>query len=134
MTQEGIDDSGFSLNLSEAKLYYGDLYVAEFSSISITSLLIYNSLHVESFSLSKEMKQFVPTQVEGVDVVYTIFNPFNITIEASGAFGTLEGGVNLSEHKILLHLNASATLLKQKPFWLRKLKKIEGEYVYESHY
>jgi len=134
IAQEGIHDKGISFSITDAKLYYGDLYVAEFSEISITTLLLYNALSVDAFTLSKEMKQFLPREVEGVEVSYSIFDPLHVNILSSGEFGDVEGSIDLSERRISLHLLASPMLKKQKPFWLRRLKKVEGEYIYESSY
>ena len=134
ITQESMNDSGLSFSISDAKLYYGDLYVAEFSSISLTTLILYNSLSVDSFTLSKDMKQFLPREMEGITIMYTPFNPLHVSLDASGEFGELEGDVDIATRHITLHLLASPMLTKQSPFWLRKLKKVEGEYIYELNY
>ena len=134
IAQEGIHDNGLRFSLSDAKLYYGDLYVAEFSEISITTLLVYNNLSIEAFTLSSEMKQFLPREIEEISVTQSIFDPLHVNINASGEFGDLNGSINLSTHLMAIDINASSLLQKQKPFWLRKLKKTKGGYHYERSY
>ena len=131
---ESLSDNGISFSLKEARLYYDDLYVANFSEISITTLLLYNKLHVDAFTLSSEMKQFLPQEVEYLDVSYSVIDPLHVNISASGEFGELEGSVNVRDRNGSLHLLPSPQLSKQKPFWLRKLKKVEGEYIYAIRY
>ena len=134
LTQEHISDSGLSLHVKEAKLYYGDMYVASLSELSITPLLIYNTLHIESFTLSKEMEQFLPRDIDAIAISYSVIDPLHVTINAQGAFGALTGRVDLKARHLVLDLEPSATLLKKRPFWMRRLKKVEGVYRYESSY
>ena len=134
LTQEHIHDSGLTLHVKDAKLYYGDMYVATLSELSITPALLYNNIHVESFELSKEMEQFIPRDIAKVDITYSIIDPLHVNITSSGAFGELDGEIDLKARHIILNLSPSATLLKKRPFWLRRLKKVEGVYRYESSY
>ncbi len=63
ITQENIIDKGFSLSLEEGRLYYGDLLVAEFSKISILSLLVFNQVSLAPVTLSKHMEKLFPRNI-----------------------------------------------------------------------
>ena len=134
IAQERIEDSGFSFSLYDGKLYYGDLYVANFSAIHLRPFILYNALSVEAFTLSEDMQQFLPLEIEGITISYTPFNPLHVNLFAKGEFGELTGDVSLKEQKVNIDINASKMLRKQQPFWLRKLKKVEGKYHYELKY
>ncbi len=135
LSKEHLKDAGFSLHVKDALLYYDDLEVGTISNISITPLLIYNSINVSSFTLHSDMEQFVPTQIDGISVTYSIFNPLHVTLYGEGQFGMIEGEAALLDHNISIRLQPSKLLEKQNPFWLRRMKKdSEGGYVYESAY
>lgn len=101
ITQENIIDKGFSLSLEEGRLYYGDLLVAEFSKISILSLLVFNQVSLAPVTLSKDMETFFPRNIEGATLKYTPFNPLHVSIQGSGDFGILHGDIHLVDRSRL---------------------------------
>lgn len=135
LSQEQLSDQGFGLKISDGILYYDDLIVAKIEEIEIRSLLVYNSLDIAPFSLSKDMEQFIPVAMNSLNITHSVFNPLHVKIEGEGDFGLLEGDISLYDRKISLLLTPSATFTKMRPFWLKRMKKTtEGDYRYESTY
>ena len=132
---EKLLDKGLSFKIQEGLIYFDDLVVAKIDEISIVPLLAYNSLHVKPFSFSEDMKQFIPLKVDNLNITQTLINPLHVRIESSGEFGSLEGDIALKDRNISLILRPSKLLLKQRPFWMKELKKdAQGGYRYESNY
>jgi hypothetical protein len=135
IVNEDIQDRGFSLNISDGTLFYGDLNVVTFSDISFKTLLVYNSIHMQPFELSDDMESFFPKNVTSLNAQHSIFNPLHVTFKGSGDFGSFKGDIDLLENKLHLILIPSKLLLKKKPFWMKKLKKDkEGGYRYAISY
>jgi hypothetical protein len=135
LSAELPSDSGFRFKISDGTLYFDDLVVAKNSEITITPLLVYNSVDVKAFSFSEDMKQFTPLGVDGISLRHSIFDPLHVKIQGSGDFGSLDGKISILDKNISLILTPSPQLIKQKPFWLRKMKKnSQGDYTYESTY
>ena len=135
VSAEKLTDNGFSFKINDGVVYFDDLAVAKIGEISLTSLLFYNRIDVKPFSFSKDMQQFVPLRVDNLNITYTIINPVNISIAASGEFGSLKGDISLLDKNISLLLKPSKTLLNKRVFWLRQMKKdSQGGYHYESAY
>ena len=135
VSAEKLTDSGFNFKINDGIIYFDDLVVAKIEEISITPLLVYNNIKVLPFTLSKDMKQFIPLKIETLYIKHTILNPLHVSIKSSGDFGSLSGDIAIMDRNVSLILTPSKLLLKKKPFWLRKMKKdSQGGYRYESAY
>ncbi|MBN2895254.1 MAG: hypothetical protein JXK05_05110 [Campylobacterales bacterium] len=135
ISQERVIDNGLTLGLQEGTIYYDDMAIAAFEAIRLRPWVFYNSLVLEPTELSAEMEQFVPRSIDWLKITYAVYDPLHVTIEGSGAFGSVEGSVALFDRNISLTLTPSEALLGKKPFWLGKLKKdSEGGYRYETTY
>ncbi len=135
ITQENIIDNGFSLSVEDGRLYYGDLLVAEFDKINILSLLVFNRISLDPVILSKDMEAFFPRNIQELSLKQTLFNPLHVSINGFGDFGVIAGDINLLDRNITLDLEPSKVLISKKPFWMKKLKKIEtGAYRYATTY
>ncbi|WP_345985136.1 hypothetical protein WCX49_10995 [Sulfurimonas sp. HSL-1656] len=128
-------DRGVDFVLKGGDLYFEDLHVARLERITVTPWLFYNSVRVAPFTLSSDMESFAPRSVDGMRVTYSVLDPLHVTLEGSGAFGSVTGQVALLERKITLELTPSAALRAKRPFWLKQLRSIEGgAYRYETTY
>ncbi|GEM_PF-652984 len=135
IAQEHVSDQGFSLLVTEGKIYYDDLYVGTFEKLSILPLLVYNRASIENFAISKEMNRFAKGSVSEVNVHHSIVSPWTLYITAHADIGDVTAEVHLKEKHIALLLEPSQALMKRSPFWLRQLKKTEeGGYAYETTY
>ncbi len=132
---EEIHDYGWNITVKDGLLAYDDLTVATLDAISVTPLLIYNTITVDPILLAEDMEQFVPRSIEEIRIVHSILNPLHVSISASGEFGVLQGDVALLDRNVSLILEPSKVLTDSKPFWLGRLKKdTEGGYRYETAY
>lgn len=132
---EKVVDDGFIFKVEDGTLYFDDLVVANFDEISIVPLVFYNSVDVKPFSLSDDMRQFIPLKVNNINITQTVVNPLHVKIDARGEFGSVSGDIDILNSKISLILMPSKLLLKKRPFWLRQMKKdSQGGYRYESTY
>lgn len=135
LSGEYIDDRGFALALQSGTLYYEDLKIATLGDVTLTPLLVYNSVAIAPFSLSEAMQQFLPGTIEYVRAYQSVVSPAKVNLSAAGDFGSLNGVVDLYKKTVTLHLDPSSILLEQQPLWLSKLKKQpSGEYLYEDTY
>ena len=134
ISDERLNDSGFALDISEGKLYYGDLKVADIDTAKINIWGLFNRFSAEGIQINSAMKQMLFGTIEDVSITHNIFNPLHVSIASKGDFGTLHGGVDLLGRHIILLLEPSVQLTKLHPFWLRQFKKTEEGYRYETQY
>ena len=135
LSNERVSDTGFGLRISGGTLFYEDLQVAELSELNITPWLVYNRIGIAPFRLAPAMKSFLPETIDGAEVIYSVFDPLHIRVEASGDFGTLSGTIGLRDRQMRFDLTPSKQLRQLQPFWLKQFKKTqEGGYRYESTY
>ena len=133
ISSEQVEDSGFTLNITDADLSFKSISSAKINQSSITVFALYNSVSLKGITLSSTAKSFAPLNIESVNVVYSIVNPLNASIKAVGEFGELEGEFNIVDSSLHLELKPSQKMLKNYQSSLRKLSKTEnGEFVYDK--
>ncbi len=135
ISQETLSDKGFIFTIEKGLVYFDDLVVAKIDKVSASSFLVYNSVRFSPFSLSKDMEQFLPIGIQNFNVTHSVINPVHVIIQGAGDFGSFKGDIALLDRNISLVLSPSKLLIKQRPFWLKRMKKTaEGDYRYESAY
>ncbi len=135
ISEEKVYDKGFTLAVNDGKVYYDDLVVGTFETLSVLPLILFNHVSIENFAISKDMSRFAKGKIEKVTIVHHIISPQTLHLSAHGDMGEVTAEVNTQDRNISLLLIPSKSLLKLSPFWLRKLKKTdEGGYLYETAY
>jgi len=133
LSGEEIIDSGYSLQLNNAKVSYDSIESANVEDINIKIFLVYNSLSVSNVKLLDIASSFVPVKIDTINIKYTIFNPLNVVAESNGEFGQANAEVNILDRTISIVLKPSKLMLKKYKATLRSLKKNKaGEYKYEK--
>jgi hypothetical protein len=131
ISDEKLHDSGFSLEVQDAKIYFEGIESAYIEELKITPWVFANSVTLQNIKLSHAAKSFVPLDVEFVELRYHIFNPIAVSIYAKGGFGELHGKVDLVGRTLMISLSPSAKMTKEYAHTLRNLKKEKsGEYSY----
>lgn len=134
LSDEDVKDRGFSLEIEHANLSFESIQSAHVEKVTVTTLGIYNSLHVEDIRLLDVASSFIPLKVQNIDVRYSIMDPFNILGEAKGEFGELTLKLHVKDQKVSIILNPSKLMLGQYKNTLNYMRKnSKGEYVYEQN-
>ena len=130
INEKSIDEGLFSLTLNEADVYVKGIKLATVEKIDVFTVLFYTKVTVEKLALDDSLKTMAPTDVQEADGVYALWNPLNVSIDASGSFGRLEGKVALADKTVRLDFNASKGIEMLKP----KLKQDEKGWYYETSF
>lgn len=128
-------DRGFTLELLHAKLYVQKIKSADIKSASIGLYGLYNTVSLNKIVLDKTFEQFFPLVIEHVDLHHSLFNPFNLSAEATGDFGEAVASVDLLEHNASVIVRPSKLMLSRYKGTLKQLKKTkEGDYRYDYQF
>ena len=131
-SDESVHDRGFSLTLTDIKLYYNGVYAGDIKNITLNSFIFYNSLDIENALLNSALANFLPRKLEHLSFSYSIINPLKIKIDGYGDIGTISGYINLFERAVHIAITKKEKL-KYKML-LRKFREKEGVLVYEFRY
>jgi len=123
---EGI----FSLTLTDVSVYYKGINVATLDEVSFCTLLFYSSIELQSLYMDDSLKTMVPQITKEALLSHSILSPLNVSVQASGSFGAMEGKIDLSERKVRLDFNESKNIEMLKP----QLKKDEKGWFYETSF
>jgi hypothetical protein len=135
ISQERVNDQGLTLALQEGSLYYSDLLVGQFETVSLLPALVFNRVNIERFAFSEEMNRFAKGAIHNVNVTHHIFMPLIVHISADADMGEMRAEINLKDRNVSLNFMPTEAFLKQPPFWLSKMKKSEeGGYAFETTY
>ncbi len=133
VSDEVIKESGFYLELKDAKIYFNSIQSAEVTKMELSTFLVYNSLDISGIKLSTLSKSFLPIDIKNINATYSIFNPLNLTVVSNGDFGVANGYINLLDKKISIKVKPSKMMLKRYKKTLKFLEKNQdGTYSYDT--
>ncbi len=132
-SNEEIKDNSFSLSINNIEVSYESIQSANIQSIEIHMFLLYNSISLKNIELSSVISSFIPLHIDSVEVKYSIFNPMNLVINASGEFGEAKGKFSILDRNLTMQIEPSELMLKGYKSTLNNLSKNEtGEYSYDK--
>jgi len=131
VSDEKVNDSGFSLNIFNAKVYLDELFLAEAEETSISMWLVYNSFEANNIDLNEGFSDFMPSVIKHIEVKHHLFNPMSLSLSGESGDSFFYGDVDLFERVVTIHLRLGAKSEKRFATSLRALKKEDGGYVYE---
>ena len=130
LNEAEVSEGFFSLNLKQVNVYVKDIKVASIEEVSLFSLLFYSSMEVKSLRVDDSLKNMIPEETKSAFLRHTILSPWEVSVEASGSFGSLTGEIDLNTRQVHLDFNESKKLQMLKP----ALKKTEKGWVYETSF
>ncbi|MCF6244707.1 MAG: hypothetical protein L3J43_06690 [Sulfurovum sp.] len=110
INEKEIEEGLFSLKLRDSKVYVKGIQLATIKEIDFFTLLFYTNIEVNNLTLDESLKNMAPTQIDKLEVVHAVWNPLNITLDAVGSFGNLNGDVSLIERKIHIDFNETKNI------------------------
>jgi len=131
INEQSIEEGVFSLNLIKSEIYVKGIKIATVEKINIFTLIFTTNINLKSLILDDSFKSFAPKQIDIANISYTLFSPFNVTIEAEGNFGILQGNVNLNERKFRIDFSETT---KELDSIRSNLKKDEKGLYYEKSF
>lgn len=135
ISSEVLKDSGFSLNIEDAKISFKSIDSATVGFSEVKIFGIYNSLSLFDIRLSTTAKTFLPLKIKSAKVTYSILHPLSIRANARGVFGSLEANFNIIDTTLRIVVVPSQKMLKNYKSSLKNLKKDDnGGYVYDKSF
>ena len=131
VSDEEASDSGFSLNISNAKVYLDELFLAEAEETTLSMWLVYNSFEATNINMNEGFSDFMPSVIKHIEIKHHVFNPMSLSIAGESGDSFFYGDVDLLERIVQIHLRLGTKSEKRFASSLRALKKEEGGYVYE---
>lgn len=131
--KETVIDNGVSLSIQNASVNVKSIESAKIEDINVKVFGIYNKVTLENIELASVAATMLPTDVQSVDITYTIFNPLYVKAEAIGGFGEAEVSFSILDMALHVDLKPSKKMLTSYKQTLRNLKKSkEGDYSYDK--
>lgn len=135
ISDEELTDNGFSLEIKNAKLFFEGIESVQIEEIKIAPWGFYNNITIQNVKLSSAAKSFLPLDITSVELRHVIYNPVEISINAEGDFGKLEGSINIYNQSAMIFLIPSAKMQKEYAHSLRYFKKEQdGRYSYAKNF
>ncbi len=135
---EEVSSSLFSINIDNGIINYKGIDGAYFKNLELTTGLVYNNLKLEKLKVNKNLQSLIPTNIDILNIKYSILNPIKVTITGKTQLGNLNGNINLIQRKINLQLNPTKVLNSTQKrllsFMKYEKKSNKGVYTYEYSY
>lgn len=130
LNEKTLDEGLFSVTLKEVTVYVKGIDVATIKELKLSTFLFYNRIALESLHLDDTLKRMMPQETEKAVIAYSVLSPLEVSIEASGSFGLMDGVADLKGQKVRLDFNESKHIEMLKP----QLKKDEKGWFYETSF
>jgi len=128
INEKNIEEGLFSLTLHDSKVYVKGIQLATVEKIDFFTLLFYTKVEVHTLLLDESLKNMAPTEIDEVEVTHALWNPLNISVDAQGSFGNVEGDASLMDRHIRLDFNETKNIEMLKG----SLKQDEKGWFYET--
>jgi len=130
INEEYIDEGVFSLTLNNASVYVKGIKIATVEKASFFTLLFYTKAQVDNLVLDDSLKAMAPRQTDRAVFKHSVFSLFNISVNAKGSFGVVNGHINLKERTVRLGFVEAKEIDSIKS----QLKKDEKGWYYETSF
>ncbi len=130
LNEEKKSEGLFSLSLKGVTVYVKGINVATIDEVNLFTLLFYNSVELRSLLVDDSLKTMIPQETTSAVLKHSILSPLDVSVAASGSFGSLMGNIDLNERTVHLDFNESKNIQMLKP----SLKKSEKGWVYETSF
>lgn len=131
VSEEIRNEELFSLKIDSAEVYFDGINAAFIKDIDITTFLIFSKINIEKTTVSKSLKNFLPSKVKSLELTHSIIDFSNIKINSSGEFGEFKGKYSIFDKKVLGELIPSQSMKSKYRNILNQFKLEDGKYYYE---
>lgn len=133
ISNEEIYDKPLCLDITDADLFVKSIHLANITETHIHLFVLYNSVNINSVTLSNTFKELVPPKINRIVVSYSIFSPLSVNFNTIGDFGEAHGRYNFLDREINLKLIPSNLMLKNYQETLKQFIITEqGDYSYDK--
>jgi len=135
ISNEKLTENVLSLDIENLNVSAKGVESAIIGKADITLLLFYNSLRFEKIKLSSVVEAYAPSNIEHIELTYSILNPLHVLVNAKGDFGEAHASVNLLERALHILMKPSKIMSSHYKKTLHFFKKSKnGEYVYAKNF
>ena len=131
---EKISSNLIGLKLSDGKILFDNMEVAQFDNLKITPAILYNSFDFENLKTGRDVKQF-DFNLDNFHIEYSVIRPTKVVFEGKGSIGEIYGRVLIFKRELNILLFPTKKMLKAIIF-MKHFKKNEGNggYLYEAKF
>jgi hypothetical protein len=130
LNEGNIEEGLFSLTLSDVTVYVKGIELAKIKELHFFTLLFYTSLTLKTLEVDSSLHSKLPALTHEASATYTLFVPMQLSLDANGSFGTVEGEVDILAKTVHINFLKTQEIGIFKPF----LKKDEKGWYYEGSF
>lgn len=134
ISDEKLKDKGISFHIENASLLFEKLPLAQIEEIRLKPWILYNSIEIDTIRVNDGFTDFLPSEIDIIEVKYWIFNPLYLKLSGQSKESLFYGEVDLLKRILRIHLRLDAASEKQYKSMLSKLTPEEGGYLYEYQF
>jgi len=131
ISDEEVHDSGFSLELINAMIFFDKLELMKVENIKLSPWIVYNVVSLNTVDINEGFSDFLPEEISSLKVEHFFYNPTHIKLSGESTDSFFFGDVDILKRVLSLHLRVGAKSEKRYKVLLEKLTKEEGGYYYE---
>ena len=130
LNEGSIEEGLFSLTLKDVTVYVKGIELAKIEELQFFTLLFYSSLTLETLEVDASLQSKIPALTSEASITHILFLPTQLSLDANGSFGTVEGEVNVLAKTVHINFIKTQEMDMLKHF----LKKDEKGWYYERSF
>ncbi|MDF1878180.1 hypothetical protein JHD46_00850 [Sulfurimonas sp. SAG-AH-194-C20] len=135
VSKESLSESLFSLEADNLEVSVKGIEGGVVETANITFLLFYNNVSFRNIKLSSLVEAHLPSEIDRIDVTYTLFHPLVLVLHAKGQFGEINGEFNILKRDLNVTLRPTNTMLKKYKLSMKIFQKYkDGAYIYAKSF
>ena len=135
VSNETLKENLLTLALKDADISIKRVESAKIETTTLTLLVFYNHISFKNIQLSTLIEAYAPSKIREIQLKYEIWNPFFITMQGTGDFGSCVAKFNLQTKTMQVKFAPSKLMLEKYKNSLHYFKKSNtGEYVYAKNF
>ena len=100
LNEKHIDEGLFSLTVTDITVFVKGIALANIKELHFFTLLFYTTLDLKDLVVDETLHTKIPAKTKHLHLNHQILNPTQLTLDANGTFGIIEGNIDLMERSI----------------------------------
>jgi len=131
ISKEQLIPSSLNLTIKNADVSIKSIKALKIKETDVVLLLLFNRITLHDINIMPLIQSYMPNHIQNIMLQYSVLNPFHISGNSQGDFGSMSADVDILKRTLTVTLKTSKEMQKNYHNSLKFFKKSKnGDYSY----